>query len=196
MLFEDEIKGAIESVLFITNIPIAVDEIAELVGIEKDDVQEILTSLIEEYNKKQHGICIIKRAGGYQMATKSEYKEYVEKLYKPQLNGLSNAALETLAIVAYKQPVTKGEMELLRGVNVDGAVQRLVNRGLIEEKGRKDTPGRPIMYGTTVQFLQYFGLDSIEDLPHMNATEEHFKEMTMFDLDTEQSEAVTLDESE
>jgi len=181
MLFDDEIKGAIESLLFITNTPITVEEIAELVGIAIEDAEEILTYLAEEYDKKQHGICIVKRAGGYRMATKSEYKEYVEKLYKPQLNGLSNAALETLAIVAYKQPVTKGEMELLRGVNVDGAVQRLVSRGLIEEKGRKDTPGRPIMYGTTVQFLQYFGLDSLEELPRMNLNEEHYEEISIFD---------------
>ena len=112
-------------------------------------------------------------AGGYIYATKSQYREYIEKMYKPQMNSLSNAALETLAIVAYKQPVTKGEVELLRGVNVDGTMSTLVNKGLVEEKGRKEVVGRPLLYGTTKQFLQFFGLNSLADLPQ-NKEQEHY----------------------
>ena len=99
------------------------------------------------------------------MAIKQAYLPYVEKLYRPQMNNLSMAALETLAIVAYKQPVTRGEIELIRGVKADKIIQNLIGKELIEEQGRKDAPGRPILYGTTRRFLQYFNIESLAELP-------------------------------
>jgi segregation and condensation protein B len=108
---------------------------------------------------------VIKLGDGYIMAIKQDYLPYVEKLYRPQISTLSMAALETLAIIAYKQPVTRGEVELIRGVKSDKIIQNLHMRELIEEQGRKDSPGRPILYGTTRKFLQYFNIESLDELP-------------------------------
>jgi len=114
------------------------------------------------------------------------YLPYVEKLYRPQMNNLSMAALETLAIVAYKQPVTRGEIELIRGVKADKIIQNLIGKELIEEQGRKDAPGRPILYGTTRKFLQYFNIEHLEDLP-TNA---------LLNLDRQEAESLVAEELE
>ena len=173
MLFNEEIRAIIECLLFITNTPLSVEDIAEITSFRPEEIEETLEILIKESQEAKRGIEVVAIAGGYIYATKSRYKEYIEKMYKPQMNSLSNAALETLAIVAYKQPVTKGEVELLRGVNVDGTMSTLVNKGLVEEKGRKEVVGRPLLYGTTKQFLQFFGLNSLADLPQ-NKEQEHY----------------------
>lgn len=174
MLFNQEMKAIIESLLFITNTPLTIADIAELTGFSAEEINETLEILIEESHADDRGIEVIKLSGGYIYATKAEYKPYIEKMYKPQMSNLSAAALETLAIVAYKQPVTKGEVELLRGVNVDGAMNTLQNKGLVEEKGRKEVIGRPILYGTTKQFLQFFGLNTLEDLPKRQEDAQYF----------------------
>ena len=176
MLFNQEMKAIIESLLFITNTPLTIADIAELTGFSAEEINEILEILTEESKEADRGIEVVKLSGGYIYATKAEYKPYIEKMYKPQMSNLSAAALETLAIVAYKQPVTKGEIELLRGVNVDGAMNTLQNKGLVEEKGRKEVIGRPILYGTTKQFLQFFGLNTLEDLPKKEDDPEYFAE--------------------
>jgi len=182
MLFTKEMKAIIESLLFITNTPLSVEDIAEFTGFKKNEIQETLDVLQQESQAEDRGIEVVAVAGGYIYATKACYREYIEKMYKPQMTTLSNAALETLAIVAYKQPVTKGEVELLRGVSVDGTMATLVNRGLVEEKGRKDVIGRPILYGTTKQFLQFLGINSLEELPKNFEQEQYFAE-TIFDAD-------------
>lgn len=128
-------------------------------------MQDVLSWLIEDYSDASKGIGVIKLGDGYIMAIKQAYLPYVEKLYRPQMNNLSMAALETLAIVAYKQPVTRGEIELIRGVKADKIIQNLIGKELIEEQGRKDAPGRPILYGTTRRFLQYFNIESLAELP-------------------------------
>ena len=110
----------------------------------------------------------------------------MEKLYKPQLQNLSSAGLETLAIIAYKQPITRGEIELLRGVKVDKIMQNLTAKQLIEEQGRKDAPGRPILYGTTKQFLQYFGLNSLSDLPQVEDLPQNFSTEELLLADEEE----------
>ncbi|MBQ2448680.1 MAG: SMC-Scp complex subunit ScpB, partial [Peptococcaceae bacterium] len=132
------------------------------------------------------GIGVMKLGDGYIMAIKQDYLPYVEKLYRPQMSTLSMAALETLAIIAYKQPVTRGEVELIRGVKADKIVQNLIAKELIEEKGRKDAPGRPILYGTTRKFLQYFNIESLDQLP----------ENKLLQLDPAEAESLVADELE
>ncbi|MBQ2369595.1 MAG: SMC-Scp complex subunit ScpB, partial [Peptococcaceae bacterium] len=147
MQYVEKIRATVESLLFITNEPLNVTQICELAELEEDDVLDVLDWLIDDYSDDSKGIGVIKLGDGYIMAIKQDYLPYVEKLYRPQISTLSMAALETLAIIAYKQPVTRGEVELIRGVKSDKIIQNLHMRELIEEQGRKDSPGRPILYG-------------------------------------------------
>ena len=165
MQYVKKIRATVESLLFITNEPLNVTQICELAELEEDDVLDVLDWLIDDYSDDSKGIGVIKLGDGYIMAIKQDYLSYVEKLYRPQISTLSMAALETLAIIAYKQPVTRGEVELIRGVKSDKIIQNLHMRELIEEQGRKDSPGRPILYGTTRKFLQYFNIESLDELP-------------------------------
>jgi segregation and condensation protein B len=159
-------RAIIESLIFASSEPITGKTIAEIVGISEHTVKQIISDLIEEYQKSKRGIQILEVASGFQFCTHPECASYLEKLQKiPRNVGLSQASIETLAIVAYKQPVTKAEIEALRGVSVESAIATLVDKGLIEEAGRKDSPGRPIMYRTTKQFLKYFGLNTLNELP-------------------------------
>lgn len=176
MQYGEKLRATVESLLFITNEPLRIEELAELAELEEDDVRDAISWLQEDYSDASKGIGIVQLAGGYIMGIKKDYLPYVEKLYKPQINTLSLAALETLAIIAYKQPITRGEIELIRGVKVDKILQNLMNKLLVEEQGRKDVPGRPILYGTTKQFLQYFNISSLDELPenqllNLNAAE-------------------------
>ncbi|MEE0776446.1 MAG: SMC-Scp complex subunit ScpB, partial [Bacillota bacterium] len=119
------------------------------------------------------GFFLAEIAGGYQFMTPKEMYPYVERLYRPKAQNLSKAAMETLAVIAYCQPVTRGEIEHIRGVNADGIVAGLLEKGLIDEVGRKDTPGKPVLYGTNDKFLQLLGLNSLEDLPQVNLSTEN-----------------------
>ena len=186
MQYVEKLRATVESLLFITNEPLTIAQIAELAEIEEDDVADVLDWLQEDYSDNYKGIGVIKLGDGYIMAIKQDYLPYVEKLYRPQMSTLSMAALETLAIIAYKQPVTRGEVELIRGVKADKIVQNLIAKELIEEKGRKDAPGRPILYGTTRKFLQYFNIESLDQLP----------ENTMLHLDPAEAESLVADELE
>ncbi|MDA8235521.1 MAG: SMC-Scp complex subunit ScpB [Clostridia bacterium] len=166
VLFPEETKGVIECVLFIANEPVSLQTICDIAEIEKEDALELLRELQEEYRQRRRGLQIIEIAKGFQLCTKPEFASYIERYYKPQTSaGLSKAALETLAIVAYKQPITRGEIELIRGVKVDKAIATLLEKDLIKEAGRKDGPGRPVLFGTTQDFLRYFGLKDLKDLP-------------------------------
>lgn len=186
MQYVEKLRATVESLLFITNEPLTIAQIAELAEIEEDDVADVLDWLQEDYSDASKGISVMKLGDGYIMAIKQEYLPYVEKLYRPQMSTLSMAALETLAIIAYKQPVTRGEVELIRGVKADKIVQNLIAKELIEEKGRKDAPGRPILYGTTRKFLQYFNIESLDQLPVNN----------MLNLDLAEAESLVADELE
>ncbi len=184
--YVEKIRAVVESLLFITNEPLTTAQLAELAELEENDVMDVLDWLIEDYSDASKGICVMKLGDGYIMAIKQDYLPYVEKLYRPQMNTLSMAALETLAMIAYKQPVTRSEVELVRGVKADKIIQNLIAKELIEERGRKDAPGRPILYGTTRKFLQYFNIESLEDLPSND----------LLQLDLEQAETLVADELE
>jgi segregation and condensation protein B len=126
-------------------------------------VEELVAELSRGYEGR--GLQLIKVAGGWKLCTRPQYAPFISRMHEPTRVRLSRAALETLAIIAYRQPITRPEMEAIRGVNVDGVISTLLNYSLIEEKGRKEAPGRPMLYGTTTDFLSHFGLNSVEDLP-------------------------------
>ena len=167
-LFPDEAKNAIEALLFVSNEPLSAQTIAEILDRSPYDVEVLLKEIKADCEKEARGFCLMEVAGGYSFVTRPEYAPYIEKLVKPRLSTLTQAALETLAIVAYKQPITSSEIEEIRGVKCDKALNTLIERTLIQERGRKDGPGRPIVYGTTKDFLKYFGLKSLDDLPKVD----------------------------
>lgn len=167
-MFPESIKSIIECLLFITNEPLSSERIAEIVDIDKMEVQIIINDLREEYDKSYRGFQLLEIAKGYSLVTRPEHAIYIERLYKPQLTTLSKAALETLAIIAYRQPITRAEIELIRGVKADSAMSTLLERELIIDVGRKEGLGRPILYGTSDSFLKYFGLKNIKELPELN----------------------------
>lgn len=169
-LFPDETKSIIEALLFVANEPLSVKTIAEITERSAYDVEVLLKEIKADCERQMKGFCLLEVAEGYSFITRSEYAPYIEKLVKPRLNALTQAALETLAIIAYKQPVTKSEIDEIRGVNSDSALNTLLERTLIEETGRKEGPGRPILYGTTKDFLKYFGLKDLKELPSPKET--------------------------
>ncbi|HHY06086.1 MAG TPA: SMC-Scp complex subunit ScpB [Clostridia bacterium] len=166
-LFPDETKSIIEALLFVTNEPLTVKTMAEIIECPEYNIKVLLKEIKADCERERKGFCLKEVAGGYSFVTRPEYAPYIEKLVKPRLNTLTQAALETLAIIAYRQPVTKSEIDEIRGVNSDSAINTLLGRSLIEEVGRKEGPGRPILYGTTQNFLKYFGLKDLQELPEM-----------------------------
>lgn len=165
MLIDNSYKAIIEGLLFIAEAPMTVADLAKIVAISEGDVRDIVAMLQEEYGKGDKGIVLREVGGGYQFSTAPIVAPYIDKIYSEKKTKLSHAAYETLAIIAYKQPVTRSQIEYIRGVKSDGSIQQLLLRGLIEEQGRLDQPGRPVVFGTTVAFLVAFGLKRIEDLP-------------------------------
>lgn len=165
----DDIKYVIEGILFAAGEPVSAPKLAVVLETDINAVDDAVSALKEEYTRDKRGFSIIDIGDGYQICSRPEYYKYIQEILGEQRNQpLSNAAMEALAIVAYKQPVTKGMIEKIRGVNSDGCVNRLYERGLIDEAGRLDTPGRPILYKTTDTFLRCFGLRTPEDLPPIN----------------------------
>ena len=165
---KQQIKSIVESLLFINEKPLEVKELCETLGVSKKDIEKAGDELAAEHNARASGTCVVKVAGGYQMCSAPSNEEWVKKMYRERgKQKLSVAALESLAIVAYKQPITKMEIEAIRGVNVDGVTKNLVDFGLIKIVGRKEVVGRPFLYITTRKFLEYFGLNSLKDLPKL-----------------------------
>ena len=162
-------KKIIETLLFITDRPVKPGRLAEVVEtVSAKQVLAIIEELTREYAQTGRAVQIVEVGGGFQMATKPEYGRWVRKLYNEKMTTkLSNAALETLAIIAYKQPITRAEMESIRGVDVEGPLERLLERGLVRVVGKKDTIGRPMVYGTTDEFLRMFGLNKVSELPDL-----------------------------
>jgi segregation and condensation protein B len=160
-----EIKPIVESLLFAAGAPVALRRLAEVIGVSQAEVKPALALLQEDYAAPGHGVMLAEVAGGYQLRTVAEYADYVKTLIREKPNRLSRAALETLAIIAYRQPITKAEVETVRGVDVDGVLNSLLTKKLIRVMGRKDVPGRPWVYGTTPQFLELFGLSDLSSLP-------------------------------
>ena len=164
-MFHEYLQGSLEALLFAAGESLTVAQIAGIMQLDKPQVWELLTMLVEGYNEENRGLCLRKVAGGYQLCAKPQHYALLKQLERVQEVKLSAAAMETLAIVAFKQPVTRGEMEAIRGVKVDGVVNTLLEYGLICEAGRKEALGRPILYATTDKFLLTFGLNSLKDLP-------------------------------
>lgn len=160
------LQYAIEGILFAAGEPVKAAKLAAVLDTDIDSVKEAVKLLRYNYDTELRGFQIIEIDEGYQICSRPEYYAYIQEILGEQRRqALSNAAMEALAIVAYKQPITRGQIEYIRGVNSDGAVNRLVERDLIEEAGRLDSPGKPILYVTTQNFLRCFGLKSPQDLP-------------------------------
>jgi len=167
------IQAIIEAMLFASGDPVQQETLIEILEIDKKTLGLVVSQMMNEFMEQNRGIMIREINGGYQLCSNPDYFEYVKKLFEPkQKHGLSQAALETLAIVAYNQPVTKAGVERIRGVNSDSAINSLVERNLVAEAGRMDAPGKPILYETTEEFLRCFGYKSLADLP---LAEEFFK---------------------
>jgi segregation and condensation protein B len=164
-MFYRHLQGALEALLFASGQPLPAIKMAEILNIDVDHVHSLIAEMNDAMSAEERGLTVVEVAGGYQLCTKPQHIETVSQLADVQDPKLSAAALETLAIVAFKQPVTKQEIEGIRGVKADRVVTTLLDRMLIKEVGRKETIGRPILYGTTNEFLQCFGLKSLDDLP-------------------------------
>ena len=162
----ENLKYAIEGILFAAGESVKTAKLAVVLDKTVDEVTEAVEELKSEYDRDKRGFTIIEISDGYQISSRPDYYKYIREILGEQRNQpLSNAAMEALAIIAYKQPVTRGMIEKVRGVNSDGCVSRLYERGLIEEAGRLDAPGRPVLYKTTDTFLRCFGLRTPRDLP-------------------------------
>jgi segregation and condensation protein B len=166
---ENNLKSALEALLFASERPLTLEQIKKVLdNLDAGDIRRAMEELKTEYEESGRGIRLMEIAGGYQMVTSPLFAAFLKRLYKERrVEKLSKPALETLAIIAYKQPITRTEIELLRNVNIDGVINSLSEKYLIRIVGRKKAPGRPFVFGTTRQFLEHFGLKSLEDLPKM-----------------------------
>ncbi len=171
------IKAAIEAILFAMGDSVELHKLADVLDLTVKDVKTIIGEMNEDYRKEDRGIYIVELEDSVQLSTKPELYDYLIKIAKaPRKYVLSDTLLETLSIIAYKQPITKLEIEKIRGVSCDHAVNRLVEFDLVQELGRLDAPGRPLLFGTTEEFLRTFGVKSISDLPVVNSDQmEDFK---------------------
>ncbi len=161
-----DLEAIIESLLFASDTPITIDKIKSVLETaDRKTIREALTSLAEEYESGKRGFFLTEVAGGFQVRTRPEYRQWIRRLKETRPARLSRAALETLAIIAYKQPVLRSDVEYLRGVDSGGTLRTLFERRLIRVMGRKDLPGRPMIYGTTKQFLEIFDLKDLNELP-------------------------------
>lgn len=168
-LNHNEISAKIEALLFVSSGLVSANQLARTLEISESEVEAVLSALEVHYKDGGHGLRLMRVKSRVQLTTAPEISKTVETfLDLESTSTLSQAALETLAIIAYKQPVTRPELESIRGVNSDGVMRTLLSKGLIEELGRADTIGRPIFYGTSPEFLQYFGLESLEMLPFID----------------------------
>ena len=169
-----ENKGVLEGLLFVVGEEgLSLEQIEDVLEIDENQAKELLKTLKEEYEEEGRGVRIDFLGNRFKLTTKFEHKEYYQKLIEnPETNTLSQAALETLAIIAYNEPLTRIEVDDIRGVGSAQMVRKLVAKGFIKEVGRSDAPGRPILYKTTNDFLDYFGLSSKEDLPDIETLEE------------------------
>lgn len=166
MMEDRENKAVLEVLLFLSGEPIMLSSIKDVTELPESEIKRLMDELIAHYKERNTGLLIVEIANGYQMVTNPEYAEWVRKFKNIHMSSrLSLPALETLAIIAYKQPIIRAEIEQLRGVNSDSAIRTLLEKRLIKVMGRKEAPGRPFLYGTTKEFLHYFGLKDLTELP-------------------------------
>lgn len=166
-----ETKGIIEALLFTWGDPLDLKSISTILDLDESIVENLLEEMIQEFDEEERGLRIIRVNDSYQLGTRIEHFDYIKKLNNRSKKSLSNAAIETLSIIAYKQPVTKSDIDNIRGVKSDRVIETLYEKKLIEELGRLDRPGRPIIYGTNENFLRYFGLESLDNLPDIDGFE-------------------------
>ena len=171
-------EAIIEAILFTMGESVELEKIADAIELDKKETQKIVEQMMEHYKDDSIGLQIIELDGAYQMCTKSEMYEYLIRIAKqPKRHALTDVLLETLSIIAYKQPITKVEIEKIRGVSCDHAVSKLVEYNLVCELGRLDAPGRPLLFGTTEEFLRSFGVQSLDELQALSAVQvEEFKQ--------------------
>ncbi len=170
---KDQSKKIIEALLFVSDKPVSIETLkAVLKDVDPTEIRAIIEELNGEYSSSGRSFAIKEIAGGFQMLTDPVYSKWISALYKKPPDRLSGPGLETLAIIAYKQPLTRSQIEIIRGVNVDGVLHTLEERNLIRSRGRSEGPGRPILYGTTPEFLQHFGLKSLDELPKLKEFQE------------------------
>jgi len=173
---ERELQAILETLLFVSHEPVTVERLVAVLGgsVAKAEIRQALARLKSNYEKNEGGLQISEVAGGFQLATRPEYAPWIKMLGKTKTSAkLSRSGLESLAIIAYKQPIVRAEIEAIRGVETSGVLRTLLERKLVRIVGRKDVPGRPIMYGTTKFFLQHFGLRDLAELPPLR----EFKEL-------------------
>jgi segregation and condensation protein B len=182
----EKIKAVIEALIFASDVPLAPEKIRVIFPeVEKTEIKEIIDQLISEYNERQGGIVLQEVAGGFQFRTNYELAQWVKKLKSTKPHSLSPQALETLAIIAYRQPIVKSEIEDVRGVDVGGQLKGLLEKKLIRIVGRKDVPGKPIIYGTTKKFLEVFNLKDIMDLPNIRELKELHQQQELLEPEQE-----------
>jgi segregation and condensation protein B len=169
----EELKSVIESLLFVADGPQTLQRFGELLDpVDRQSIRDVLSELQGEYENQNRGVRLVEVAGGYQLRTAKANADWVKKFLGGRPARMGKATLETLAIVAYRQPITKAEVEAIRGVDVDGVLTTLLERNLIRAVARKDVPGRPFLYGTTPEFLQLFNLKDLSHLPTLKEMEE------------------------
>ncbi len=187
-MYYEQMTGALEALLFAAGEPIGVGELANIMQLEKPQVWELLSTLEHSYEDEARGLMLRRVEEGYQLVTKPAHYRLLTNLSRKKEVRLSNAAMETLAIVAFKQPVTRAEMEAIRGVKVDGVLGTLLDLGLVTEAGRKKALRNPILYATTAKFLTVFGLASLQDLPRVDPLPEDKREAAQQVLSLEDKE--------
>jgi len=163
---KDKLAAMMEAILFASGNPVSISRLVSSLRLTKDVVVNVLDSLVEKFKKEDSGLMVVKMKDSYQMCTKKEYAVYIRKVMDlTRKVPLSSASMEVLTIIAYNEPITRNYIEKLRGVDCSSLINNLLNKDLIEEAGRLEVPGRPVLYKTTLNFLKCFGLDSISDLP-------------------------------
>lgn len=184
---KNNVLARLEAMLFACGDPVEASRLADVLELDVESVTKMLSSLGDSYEERENGLRLIRIDGKYQLCTREEYGQDVRKLLEIKKNTpLSQAAFEVLAIIAYNKTVTKSFIEQIRGVDCSGSISNLVQKGLIEEKGRLDLPGRPLVYGTTDRFLRCFSISSLDELPDLPQSDEENKEngqTTLFDED-------------
>ena len=174
----ETLKQVIEALIFASDVPISAVQIKQYIeDVTVSQIQKVVDELNLEYKQTNRAFSIIKVANGFQMVTRDAYSQWVSKLFqRRRKQKLSQAGLETLSVIVYRQPVSKTEMDAIRGVNCDGVLRTLLERKLITIAGRAEGPGRPLLYKTTAEFLRYFGVNTLKDLPKLREIEELMKE--------------------
>ena len=188
----EELKNIVESLLFVAEAPLSIERLKQVAAAETKEIRQVLNVLSDEYDARKGGFSLCEVAGGFQIRTRPEYMDWIKRLLQPNPQRFSKAAMETLAIIAYKQPVIRNEIEHIRGVDCGGILRLLLERKLVRILGRKEIPGRPLVYATTKQFLEMFDLKDLKDLPTPKEIEEFGQssnEIALTSTDSEDSEA-------